>query len=190
MGKAYANRKKKEDRPKGDLYHTPFSLVWKLNEVENFNSVWEPANGWGAISENLPSWTETVEKISDIETGTDFLECTNIWEGDIITNPPFDLWDDFVLKAKELAEGRVCMLGRLNYLGTYKRAGKGIWKHLHRVYVFNRYVDYQTPYRTDGNFHLGALCTGWFIWDKTWNEDYFETRQLDVQEYATLGGFK
>ena len=185
MGKAYANKKKQDDRPKDDTYHTPFSLTWKLNEVETFSHVWEPCNGKGAISKNI----KNLEKTSDIATGTDFLKYNENWNGDIVTNFPFYLWDECVQHAKNIISGRLCTIGRINYFGTYQRTEIGIWNNLHKVYIFNRYVDYQTPYREDGKFHVGALCTGWFIWNKNWKEDYHLIYHLDIQEYAVLGSY-
>lgn len=188
-GKAYANRKPIDQRPEGDLYVSPKSIVWELLKKEELNNpVWECACGTGAISDVLAEKGINY-KATDLTTGTDFLKQMQKWDGDIFTNPPFSLWDDFVMKAKELSENRVIMLGRTNYFGTVSRYNSGIWENLKKVYVFNRYVDYQTPPRDDGLFHVGALCTGWFIWEKGYTgEPVLDL--LDVQKYAKLGQFK
>ena len=189
MGKNYANRKPKYKRPKGDLYVTPKSLVWKLLQIGELNPeipVWECAAGNGAISSVLKGNNFSV-KSTDIITGEDFLQLPDQkWEGDIFTNPPFSLWDDFVYKAKFLTDNKIIMLGRTNYFGTYQRSLMGIWDHLKTVYIFNRYVDYQTPPRDDGLFHVGVLCTGWFVWDMSYTgKPTIEI--MDVQKYAALG---
>ncbi len=58
MGKAYANKKKKSERPKGDFYGTPISLLWELFKKENKNinkwyDVLEPCCGTGNLSNEL-----------------------------------------------------------------------------------------------------------------------------------------
>jgi hypothetical protein len=187
MGKAYFNKKPKQLRPKLDLYDTPMSLVWTLKDKFKITGeIYEPACGNKSIVKALQPC-----KISytDITQGNDFLKCDKIYTYDIIiTNPPFYLWDDFVFKAKELKPLYIIFIGRLNYFGCNGRSKSGIWNNLKYVYIFNRMVDYRTPYREDGLFHVGGMVTGWFIWKK----DYIGEpviKQLDIQKYAKLGGY-
>lgn len=46
----------------------------------------------------------------------DFLKCEEPFDGDILTNPPYKYAEQFVLKALELAKGRVFMFLKLTYL--------------------------------------------------------------------------
>ena len=81
------------------------------------------------------------------------------------------------------------MIGRLNYLGTQSRLNKWIWNNLKMILPFSRYVDYQTPYRDDGFFHVGAMATAWFLWDM----DYYgkpTVEFIDVNKYAKLGNYR
>ena len=189
-GKSYAARKESKHRPVGDLYDTPKSLIWELLEIETFHDILEPAAGNLAIVEALDEKLSGNDLIvyGDLSTGEDFYDMKE-WPGDILTNPPFSEWDKFVNHAKKIAYGRVCMLGRANYFGTYDRSQSTIWDGLRYVYFLNRMADYRTPRRTDGMFHVGAMVTGWFIWEKWYRGDP-AIRQLDVQKYATLGAFK
>lgn len=187
-GKAYLNRKPIQSRHCGDLYDTPMSLVWKLLEKEDFNLIYEPAAGNLSIVNALIKDGSYCAQFGDIQTGHDFFQVEG-WEGDIITNFPFTNWDRFVIHAKKICKGRVCVLGRLNYLGTCSRSKSGIWDGLKRIYVFNRYPDYRTPYREDGLFHVGGLCTGWFIWEPGYTGPHMWDI-MDVNDYAKLGGFK
>ena len=189
MSKAYANRKPQEQRPKNDLYHTPKSLIWELMKFEDLRNSWECAAGHWAISNELFK-KGLLSVASDLET-IDFLNDNAKFPAvqTIITNPPFSLWDDFVFKAKEHNPEKIVMLGRTNYLGTYNRSKSGIWDELEYIYVFNRMVDYQTPFRKDGLFHVGALVTGWFVWNKGYTGEP-KFKSLDVQKYAKLGAFK
>lgn len=186
-GKAYANKKSKNERPKLDNYHTPQSLVWELLKCESFNNVLEPACGGDAIVNAMPDDIEC--ESSDITTGKSFFDYDE-WNGDILTNPPFFLWDKFVKHALNISpkEAKICMLGRMNYFGTHSRNINGVFDHLAKVYIFDRMIDYRTPYRDDGLFHVGAMVTGWFLWDKTYIGDTI-IKRMDVQKYAKLGPY-
>ena len=83
-------------------------------------------------------------------------------------------------------------IGRLNYFGTNSRYRNDIWENLVGVFPFNQYVDYQTPYRDDGHFHVAAMATAWFLWDMDDKRCHYYPpgHILDVQKYATLGAFK
>jgi hypothetical protein len=187
-GSTYASKRPENQRPKNNLYHTPFSLVWELLKVEEFNNVLEPACGKGAISRNLIKAGIKVTS-TDITKGKNFLKRKGKWNGDIITNPPFDIWDDFVNKAKSLKPRKICFIGKVNFFGTHGRNVNGIWKRLSKIYIFDRMVDYQTPYRTDGFFHVGSLVTGWFIWEAGYKGKP-QIEFIDVSKYAKLGLIK
>lgn len=194
LGKAYANRKPETDRPTGDFYPTPRSLVWEikdviLDEFYQHEVTLEPASGEGVLVEELNKLGYLTYANDLYRGGLDYLT-TNRFNGysQVFTNPPFSLWDSFVRKSKSHAE-RIMMIGRLNYLGTNSRSKDDTWKNLKSIYVFNRYVDYQTPSRTDGLFHVGAMATGWFLWDMSYSGDP-TVHIVDVQKYAKLGGYK
>jgi hypothetical protein len=195
-GKAYASKKSEKERPESDFYSTPVSLTWellKLPIIKNINTVLEPACGGNAISDELIKADKIVVS-TDIRTGTDFLN-TNKFDINfdaVITNPPFSLFDKFVTHAKEVAP-IVIMIAKTNFFGAYQRNVNGIWHDLSHVYIFNRQVDYRSPYRDDGLFHVGNLITGWFVWQKEWSDTHgevWETSIIDVQKYATLGQIK
>lgn len=205
-GKAYANRRPKYKRPKGDLYHSPKSIFWKLMEEKQVAGViWECACGDNALLEEFPKYN--IEGFgTDIDTGFDFLNDTQLKPfNTILINPPFSLFDEFIMKAKEYAPDKIIMLGRTNYLGTHGRNVKPedrtdkqkekykdsarIWEDLKTMYVFDRMIDYQTPKRTDGMFHVGNMVTCWYVFEKGYVGDP-TFKVLDLQEYATLGGYK
>lgn len=195
-GKAYAH---KSGQRKGDLYHTPKSLVWVAEDIikrEFSDNILEPSAG----QSNFPIWEALTcdfniqtycNDLFDPETGDDYLysydELFNTFF-EVITNPPFSLWDEFVLKAKTHCN-KFMFIGRLNYFGTQSRLKKGIWDNLKGIYPFSRYVDYQTPYRGDGLFHVGAMATAWFLWDMEY-EGNIDFQILDVSKWAKLGAFR
>jgi hypothetical protein len=184
-GRDYVRRT--SNRP-GDLYDSPMCTLWTLLEKESFNNCLEPASGNGSLLKAAPSgmFTHSFDLLKD---GTNFLDCKEIWNGDIITNPPFSIWDLMVTHAKQIATGRICMIGKTNFFGCVGRYNSDIWNNLEWVYIFNRYIDYQTPYREDGLCHVGNMCTGWFIWDKRYTGNP-KIRLLDVSKYAVLGNYK
>jgi hypothetical protein len=193
-GKSYANRLKKEDRPRGDFYSTPKSLIWVARDIikKEFqgSGILEPCSGEDAISSALRKdycLVATNDLYYPSDQNNDYLK--RVWfNWYIITNPPFSLWDEFVIKAKEHCK-KFMFIGRLNYLGTASRLKNGIWNNLKAIYPFNRYVDYRTPYREDGLFHVGAMATAWFLWDMSYTgKPTIEI--LDVQKYAKLGNYK
>jgi hypothetical protein len=192
MGKAYANRKSTENRPEGDFYSTPKSLIWVAKpfieiEMDKHQAVLEPCFGDGAISQEVESLGYSVTKNDLFRGGVDYIT-NDFYEKQVITNPPFSLWDAFVNKAKSHAK-KILVIGRLNYFGTQGRLENHMWDNLKAVYCFSRYVDYQTPYREDGHFHVGAMATAWFLWDMEYTEKP-TIGFIDVQQYATLGNYK
>jgi hypothetical protein len=192
VGKAYANKKPKEDRPEGDFYETPRSLVWVAedkirSEFPMSERILEPCYGSGAISHELKTFGYSVTESDLFRGGVDYLE-HSFSERYVITNPPFSIWDDFIHKAKRESV-KVLAIGRLNYLGTNSRLNSGIWDNLKSIYCFNRYIDYRTKPRTDGLFNVGAMATAWFLWDSDFTGSP-TLHFLDVQKYAKLGNCK
>lgn len=200
-GKAYTNRKTEDERPEADFYPTPQSLVKVLLGSYNIPrtiTIWEPACGEGAISsflkeEGYSVFSTDLRSTRAEDKVFDFLdrsiplpeEVKNV--DIIITNPPFSRFDDFVIRAKELAP-IVIMICKVNFLGAYQRSDRGVWKNLKHFNVFNRQVDYRSPVREDGKFQCGNLITGWAIWDRSWKENYWTQRVLDVQPYVVQRG--
>lgn len=191
MGKAYANRKPVEERPEQDYYNTPFSLSWELlnlNIIPKGVTIYEPACGSGAISSQLKKAGHNVVEDDIRTTGKNFLNCTDHYEW-LITNPPFSLFDEFVLKAKECSDNFAFIM-KTNFLGAHSRIKKGIWTNLSKLYIFDRQVDYRTPLLDSGELCVGNLITGWGIWSKAWKADYFETRVISINKYCTLGSYE
>ncbi len=115
-----------QNRDKNDFYPThPHWTATLLNVVKFDGPVWEPACGQGHMVKVIEGFGYKVRS-TDIVTGDDFLKCSTRWEGDIITNPPYRLLDEFIEKAIELASGRVAMLMPIGALGGKNRLRK-LW---------------------------------------------------------------
>jgi hypothetical protein len=191
-GKAYANRKLKKDRPKGDFYGTPISLLRELLETElliDSRDILEPFCGKGNLSNELIKigFKTTAFDLYYGKKRQDFLKYNN-QHNCIISNPPFSEFDKMVMHCKKIAK-HVYLIGKTNFYGAYKRNQNGIWKNLKKIYVFDRQVDYRTPYRKDGHFHVGNLVTGWHIWERGYNGPV-TWEIMPVNKYATLGAYK
>ena len=157
---------------------------------DNSKTCAEPALGKGAILKVLQPFFRSLVLVGDIDYGLDinFLKSTYFTDY-IITNPPFSLFDKFVEKAK-ISSHKFAFICNIDVLGAYRRFDAGTWENLKYVYVFNRQVDYRGPIYEDGSFHVGGMVSGWFVWDDTYHKNYFETRVMDVQKYATRGALK
>ena len=116
-------------RHKLDYYPTPFIAIEALLQREMFAPlVWECACGDGAISKVLAksdyqTYDTDLHDYGFGESGMDFLEYNELpfQNCDIITNPPFKLANEFVLKALELKTRKFAFLLRLAFL-------EGIWR--------------------------------------------------------------
>lgn len=193
MGKAYANRKKEADRPENDFYPTPGGLTLELintGELNGYKNILEPCCGQYAISKILEANGFNVTS-RDLIYGNDFLkdDYSNEYYDAIVTNPPFDSYNQIIEKAKSINCKKVIAIGRTNYFASHSRNVEGFWKELSDVYIFDRQVEYRTPQLDIPDFCVGSLCTGWFVWTKGYTGDP-RVHILDVQKYATLGSLE
>ena len=157
-------------RQTDDFYVTPNIAVEKLLKVEKFeNPIWECACGNGAISKILERHGYIVIS-SDLRTddniygekGIDFLYSKKDVKT-IITNPPFKLFNEFILRALNLAE-KVVMFGRIQALEGQERFDKIYSKNPPiRIYVFSKRVS--TTKEGEGKAN-GTICFAWFVWEK------------------------
>ena len=162
-----------EERQKHDYYATDPIAMELLLEVEEFNNnVWECACGEGHLSEALTEHGYNVRSTDLIDRGfgiggVDFLKQTEMFNGDIITNPPYRYASQFVEKSLELIpEGnKVAMFLKLQFLES-----KG------RRVLFDKYppkVVYVSSSRIkcakNGEFDKvgsSAVAYAWYIWEK------------------------
>lgn len=190
MGKAYANKKPETERPDNDFYPTPGGLVLELiktGELDGCKTILEPCCGKYAISKILEENGFNVTS-RDLIYGNDFL--TDDYSGEhydaIVTNPPFDIYNDIIRKARSIDCKKVIAICRTNYFASHDRNVTGFWDELSDIYIFDRQVEYRTPQLDIPDFCVGALCTCWAVWTKGY-KDLPKIHVLDVQKYATLG---
>lgn len=161
------------ERERNDYYAThPDNTEW-LCRLEGFSRrIWEPACGEGHISKVLESHGYEVRSTDLIDRGygmggVDFLMQTEVWDGDIVTNPPYGYATEFVERALQVVtEGRkVAMFLKLTFLEGKRR------KELFRD--FPPKVVYVSSGRAVcarngefGRFDGSAIAYAWFVWEK------------------------
>lgn len=163
-------------REPNDFYATEPKALELLLEKEHFDNVWECACGMGHLAEVLKKHsllgkaTDLVDRCYGIAP-VDFLLEKDMWNGDIITNPPYKHARKFIEQALNLVpEGKkVAMLVKNSFLEgkTRKDFFEGIPpKH---VYVFSEKIncakngDFVKYYSS--NF-LGANTYIWLVYEK------------------------
>lgn len=166
------------ERADRDFYATHPDTTRKLLEVEKFsNNVWECACGRLDMSKVLEEYGYNVRS-SDIEDRADnevldFLSCSTLWNGSIITNPPYKYAQEFVEKALSLIhEGEKCaFLLRIQFLEGIKRRKLFDVTRPKTVYVFSK----RANCARNGDFekfgHSSAILFSWFVWQKGYKGD-------------------
>ena len=183
MGKNFSGNTNKS-RSKSDFYQTPYNITRRLLEVEKFSGrILEPACGAGAITAILKeAGYEDVTAYDLLLDGKDFLTETRKFDA-IITNPPFSLAKEFILKALEISD-KFAFLLPLNYLHGKERHDE-IYarKALERVYVFTRYPMLSDEIRSDGKYETGMMVYAWYVFSRHFNgqpEIYWLDNNEDV----------
>lgn len=168
-------------RNKNDYYQTPYSMTRQLLEVENFEgNILEPSCGAGAIVKVLRDYDKSVD-YCDLNNGfsltgifknfKDFVNDDFERYDNIITNPPYSLAKEFILKAKQITNNKIAMLLPLNYLHGVTRYNEIYLDKefpLKSVYVFCRYGMLEETIRDDGTYRTGMMVYAWYIWDKSY----------------------
>jgi hypothetical protein len=164
-------------RVDNDFYATHPDSTKALLEVEEIiYPALEPACGEGHISKLLDGEVLSTDLIyrGYGEGGVDFLTYDFSEYGDIntiITNPPFNLFQEFVSRALDIAKKKVIMFGKLQALEGQKRATFLQKTPLKYVYVFKQR---QQPLRngsdidelTGKKMASSTMAFAWFVWEK------------------------
>lgn len=154
-----ATLKKRSERNEHDTYETPEHIVRAFLDLVPINPSWtyrEPCRASGRFYNHMPigsSWGEIRQGVDYLKTEyPDRVDC-------ILTNPPFLLAKEFILKAKEEADV-VIMLLRMGFLESKKR--KEFWKEnpIQHLVTISERPSFTGDGKTDG------AAYGFFIWDE------------------------
>lgn len=171
------------ERQKEDFYATdPYAIV-KMSEMFKkigvSNQVWECACGNGCMSKPLQDLGYEVLSTDLVDRGfgevEDFLTSDRRWGGDIITNPPFKLAEEFIKKSmKILNHGQKALfLLKIQFLETIKRAQLFKKCGLKHVIVNSDRIccamngDFDMYFKKrNGRYVGGTQLYAWFVFEK------------------------
>lgn len=188
MGKNFSANNIGQRKP-SDFYETPYSITQQLLDHEYFDKqalTFEPACGDFAITKVLQKNGFNNVIAYDIQReGLDFRE-ENRKCDQLITNPPFSLAYEFILKAKEIVNHKCAFLLPLSYLHGQKRY-ETIYQDkvfpLKCSYIFSRYPMLGDLLRDDGKYRTGMMVYQWLIFDRNWSGEPV-IRWISNQEYV------
>lgn len=164
------------DREKDDFYPTPRGLTVPLLRMETFEgAVWECACGDGAISSLLAEQyitfsTDLVARGPYLTGGVDFLMEQSLLAPNVVTNPPFKLWQQFVNHALDLGARKVVMLGRV--LNLEGKAASSLMQRrgLARVLISAGRVDILPP-GAKPTGKGGIIAYAWYVFERGFQGD-------------------
>lgn len=168
-----------EDREKHDYYATDPKALELLLELEQFNhNIWENACGEGHLSEVLIREGYNVKSTDLIdrgygEGGVDFLKGDfEMFNGDIITNPPYKYAKQFIEKSLSLIPkgNRIAMFLKLTFMESKGRKQMFIDNPPKVIYVSSS----RLLCAKNGDFtkkESSAVAYAWYIWEKGYKGD-------------------
>ena len=168
-----------EHRQQQDYYATEPKAAELLLEVETFNeNIWECACGEGHLAKVFENCGHNVKASDLVDRGygtiEDFLFFNDSkWNGDIITNPPFEKAEEFIQKAIDIipSGNKVAMFLRLQFLEGKRR--KQFFKDNPPKVIYVASGRIMTA--KNGEFERmregggSAVAYAWFIWVKDYN---------------------
>ena len=160
-----------------DLYETPSVAVEALLRVEQLPyRIWEPACGRGAIVNVLRSAGHSVVATDIADYGLPitppgywgrfFLLEPDAPEGTecVLTNPPFQLAEEFVEHALGLSP-LVILLLRLAFMESERRCHILENRGLARIHVFRKRLPMMHRDGWEGRKANSGMAFAWFVWD-------------------------
>ena len=161
-------------RVENDYYATPKEVTLALLAVEDIvYPALEPACGEGHIAKLLTGGEVIATDLVDRGYGNyqaDFIKDNFSRYKTVITNPPFNLFQEFVEKALQIADKKVIMFGKLQALEGIKRATFLQTTPLKTVYVFRKRQQL-LPNGKDfkeltGRKSANTMAFAWYVWEK------------------------
>ena len=166
------------ERIENDYYATPLKATEELLnkfDLSSCDSFWEPACGEGHISKVLlnkfKNATVTSTDLIDRGYGKGGINFLNMFAEKvdcIITNPPFKLAKEFILKALTLSNKYVIMFAKIQLLEGIGR--KELFEKYppKYIYVFRNRINplrNGNPLDEKGKSWASTMCFAWFVWE-------------------------
>jgi hypothetical protein len=164
-----------------DYYATEPKAAELLLKVETFNNnIWECACGEGHLARVFEKYGYNVKASDLIDRGygevKDFLFFNDSkWDGDIITNPPYNKAEEFIRKAIEIIPigNKIAMFLRLQFLESKRR--KQLFKEYPPKVIYISSSRIMTA--KNGEFEKyrnsvgSAIAFAWYIWQKGYKKE-------------------
>lgn len=171
MSRMLANDGNKESRRELDFYPTPPECTIALMDFLDWRGmkIWEPACGDGSMSKVLESYGNKVTS-TDISTdtgygegGVDFLMDPPITTHAIITNPPFNLSEEFIRHALSITPN-VAMLLKSQY--WHAKSRKKLFDDTRPAWVLplTWRPDFLFNQRLPGETARPTMEVAWTVW--------------------------
>ena len=160
------------ERADSDFYSTDPLAIQLLHDYDllDDSNYWECACGNGNLSKKLIELGYNVPKNTDLydrgygEPNVNFLFENEVFDGNILTNPPFNLLTEFILKGLELAENKLYIFGRIQTIESVSRWEK-IFKNNKPLWICPFVKRIGCYPNDDRSYKNRAVCYAWFIWD-------------------------
>ena len=170
-----------KERQAEDFYATEPRAAELLLELEEFDgNIWECACGQGDLSKVFEKAGHKVLSTDLVDRGygtggVDFLKCNEVFNGDIISNPPYKYAKEFVEHALKLVPDghKVAMFLKLQFLEGKARRELFEKYPPKTVYVASGRLlcakngDFEGM-RTGGG---SAVAYAWYVWEKGYAGD-------------------
>ena len=159
------------ERDKYDFYATDPSAILLLHThgLLDDSPYWETACGNGMMSKELLRLGYDVVSSDKYDHGygdggVDFFKCNKVFEGNLITNPPYRHINRWIEHSLNLASNKVYIFCRIPTIETIGRYNK-IFKHTPPKFICP-FVKRVNCYRNGiTKNYSSAVCYAWFIWD-------------------------
>lgn len=162
------------DREPNDFYCTPRPITLKLLDKHIFDTaipVLEPCCGTGNIAKALIDKGFDVKAFDIVQRGfgeqMNFFDFNETWNGNIITNPPYNKAQAFVKHALDIVtdNSKVAMFLKLTFLEGNSR--KQLFAEYPPKVVMVCSSRVHCNMKGDDNDYIGgAIAYAWFIWQK------------------------
>lgn len=169
----------KSKRRELDFYPTPknvtralMKFMFNQSHFHLMTNIWEPACGDGSMSDVInefcPVFSSDLRKTEYGVGGIDFLEYSRSGFDAIVTNPPFNLSDQFIRKAtKEVPI--VCMLLKSQYWHAKKRYDLFCKNPPAYILPLMWRPDFLEHERKGGKKGSPTMEVSWSVWIKGYN---------------------
>ena len=162
-------------REENDFYATnPHAMeiaIPILKEIGINNKIWECSCGKGHLSEVLKNNGFEVYSSDLVDRGygdvKDFLEQNEKFDGDILTNPPFKLAEEFIEKSMDVLENgnKAIFFFKVQFLESKGR--KELFRKYNPKYVIVNSERQQCSKDADfEKYHATTQCYCWFVFEK------------------------